>query len=167
MCLPLAVAAAGAAAAGQLAGGVGALQQGNYESQIAKRNAAMEIEAAHDSVTQGRNEARSFYRTVGRTKGDEIAAMAANNIDVGFGSAERVQEDAQQGADEDAQTLYKNIYERTRGHYIDATNYVQQAKAAKMKGRAEMVGSVIKAGSSLMSGFQQQGMMKAKLGLGG
>lgn len=164
MCIPLAVAAAGMAAAGSLVGGYSALQQGNYEAGVAKQNAALSREAAAESIRTGQTEKRDFWRKIGAVKGQNIAAMAANGIDVGYGTAARIQDDTQMQANEDAATLYKNQNERTRGFIIDSANYKASAKSAKQQGISALVGSVFDAGGSLLGGFQQQAAMKAKLG---
>lgn len=164
MCVPLAIAAAGVAAAGQLMGGAQAMAQGNYASNVAKANAQTQIEAAHDSVARGQDEASQFYRQVGRTKGDQIAAIAANGIDVGYGSAERVQDDTQRGADADANRMYYNQEQRTKGLYVDANNFVAEAAAQRAKGKAALISSAFSAASSLMGGFTQNAILKARQG---
>jgi hypothetical protein len=141
------------------------MQAANYEGELARRNAALEVERARDSNERGRLEARSFFRDVGQVKGQQAASMAANGIDVGFGSAVRTAEDTQMIADEDATSLYRNIGERTRGFDINASNFRSEAAAARARGRAAITGGVIGAASSLMSGFQQQSMTRARLGL--
>jgi hypothetical protein len=143
------------------------MASGNYQAKVAKANAGLEYEAARDSEDQGRRDSLSFYRQVGRLKGDQIAAMAANGIDVGFGSAARVQDDTASLAREDAGNVYRNTYERTRGNLINAANFVSEAKSARSQGQAAMIGSLFQAGGSLMGGFQQQRFLKAKLGVGG
>lgn len=167
MCVPLAVAAGAAMAAGQLFQGYTAMQQGQYEADMAKRNAALEVEAAQDSIERGKLEARDLHRTVAETKGQQAASMAANGIDLGFGSGLRAQQDTAMLAQEDAENLYSNINERTRGRLINAQNFKAEARAARHKGNTAMVGSVFQAGASLMGGFQQQAQMKAKLGITG
>ena len=164
MCVPLAVAAGVVSAAGSLVSGTQSLMQGNYEANLARQNAAMEREAARDSIMRGRDEARDFYRRVGQVKGEQRAAMAANGIDTGFGTAGAVQDDTQMLADEDAASLYKNIGERTRGFDINAANFVAEGRAAKQRGRNAMLNSVFEAGSSLMGGFQQHRGLQARLG---
>lgn len=168
MCLPLAAApliAAGVSAAGTMIGGLQANAQGNYASKVARENAAMETEAARDSIERGKLESRSYWRDVGRAKGEQVAAMAANGVDVGVGSALSLQEDTADLADEDAGNLYRNIHERTRGSLINARNFVAEAKSAKQQGRAALVGSFFEAGSTLASSFSQQKLLKAKLGV--
>ncbi len=162
MCLP--VIAAGVAAAGSLVQGVQGMMAANYEADVAKRNAAMEVERARDSIDRGRGEARDFYRNLGQLKGQQEAATAANGVDLGYGTPLVIQQDTVAGGQEDAGNLYRNINERTRGFEINASNYVAESRAARQRGRAAMVNSVFQAGSSLMGGFQQQSAMKARLG---
>lgn len=141
--------------------------QGNYEANLARQNAAMEREAARDSITRGRDEARDFYRRVGQVKGQQRTALAANGLDTGFGTAGIVEDDAQMLADEDAAALYRNIGERTRGFDISAANQEAEGRAAKQRGRNAMLNSVFEAGSSLMGGFQQHRGLQARLGRSG
>lgn len=164
LAVPLAIAGSVVSAAGQLSQGAAAKSQANAEASVAKQNAGLEIEAAHDSVQQGKDDARDFWRDVSTTKGQQVAAMAANGIDIGYGSAQRLQDDTQMVAEEKASTLYKNSQQRTRGHYITAQNYVQQGKAAKARGKAAMIGSVFGAASSIMGGLSQAGSMMKKGG---
>lgn len=167
MCLPVAVAAGVVQAAGAFASGIQGMQAAAYEGEVARRNATLEVERARDSIERGKLERRSFWRDVGQVKGQQIASMAANGIDVGFGSALRTQEDTAALAKEDAANLYSNIDQRTRGFDINASNFQAEAKAARMRGRAALVNSVFQAGSSVMGGFQQQRLMRARLGVTG
>lgn len=162
MCLPLAAAAPVLAIASGVVQGAGQLYQGaaqksqaKYEAQVAKQNAQLEIEAAHDSVQQGQDEARDFWRDVSATKGQQIASMAANGIDVSYGSGARLQDDTQLMANDKAATLYKNSQQRTRGHYINANNYVSEAKAARSRGKAAMTGAIFSAAGSILGGATQ------------
>lgn len=138
----------------------------SYESDLAKRNAALETERARDSIDRGRDEARTFYRQVGQTKGQQIASMAANGIDVSEGTALTIQQDTATGAEEDAANLYRNVHERTRGFDINASNFRAEAAAARARGKSALVNSFFEAGSSLMGGFQQNRAMQARMGIG-
>jgi hypothetical protein len=162
----LPIIAASAAAAGTLVQGYSALRQGNFDAGVAKQNAALERQAAEDSLKTGQYERTDFWRKVGQLKGQQNASMAANGIDLGFGTATRIAEDTQAGANEDAQNLYENINQRTKGFIINNWNDRMQAKGAKAQGVAAFVGSGFQAASSLMSGFQQNAKMRAQLGTG-
>jgi hypothetical protein len=170
MCLPalpaLAIAASVASAAGAVQGGLQANAQGKYESEMNKRNAALEIEGYQEDRNAAQDQRRDFWRKVGATKGQQVAAMAANGIDVGYGTAERIQQDTQQLANEDATNLYKNQQQQQRGRLINASNFTAEAKAARQSGKAAMVGSFFQAASSLIGGASQAMSLGAKMGGG-
>lgn len=145
-------------------GGLQAKAQGKYESQVADINRGLEVDAAHQSVIAGQGERRDFWRKVAQVKGSQVAAMAANGIDLGFGAAQRIQDDTQLLANDDAKNLYRTIEERTKGHIIDAGNYKMQAQAARAKGNAAFTSSLFGAAGSLLGGLSQAAGMKAKIG---
>ena len=167
MCAPLAVVAGAVAAAGLLVQGVQGMMQGQYESRVARQNAQLEVDRARDSIDRGRQESRDFWRNVGQLKGQQEASLAANGVDLGFGTPLTIQQDTQAGANQDAATLYRNINDRTKGFEINAANYRSEAAAARMRGRAALGNSVFQAGSSLMGGFQQQAGLRARMGITG
>lgn len=160
----MAVASSVVSAAGSIYGGLQANAQGKYESKLAKRNAQMEVDAARESRELGDDEAKRYYRDLARTKGQNIAAMAANGVDVSFGSAERLQQDTEMLGDEDVSAIYKNTEARTKGRLINASNFVEEAKAAKARGKAALVGSAFQAAGSLISGASQAVKLSAKMG---
>src|SRR4051812_40125272 len=116
--VPLAIASGVVGAAGTLMQGAQANAQGKYEAQVDRQNAGLEVEAAHQSILAGQTERRDFWRKVAQVKGQQVASMAANGIEVDYGSAARLQDDTSMLARDDAQNLYKGIEERTRGHLI-------------------------------------------------
>jgi len=167
MCVPLAVAAAAVSAAGSLAGGFAGMQQAGYESRVARQNARLDEEQARDSLATGRVEARDFYRHLAQVKGQQVASLAANGVDLSFGTpAEALADTAWMGG-EDAESLYHNQLQRLRGYDAAAANDRAQASAEKYRGRVGMLNSVLQAGSSLMTGFSQQARMRPVLGLTG
>jgi hypothetical protein len=168
MCLPLAAAAAVAGAAvsagGQIMQGMQAKAQGKYEAQVAEMNRGLEVDAAHQSILAGQDERRDFWRKVSSLKGQQVAAMAANGIDLGFGAGERVQSDTQMLANDDAKNLYRSIEERTKGHIINAANYRESGKASVARGKAAFTSSLFGAAGSLLGGVSQAAGMRAKMG---
>jgi hypothetical protein len=112
--------------------------QGAGQIRISKSptiNAGLEVDAAHQSVLAGQDERRDFWRKVASVKGQQVAAMAANGIDVGLGAGQRTQDDTQLLANDDAKHLYSQIEERTKGHYIDASNYRSQGSQREPEAR--------------------------------
>jgi hypothetical protein len=167
MCIPVAAAAiaAGAiSAAGTVMQGYSAMQQGNYEAGVHRINAKLEREAAEQSLKAGESERKDFWRKVGQVKGQQAASMAANGIDLGFGTAARIQDDTQRLANEDATNLYENIHQRTRGYIINNWNERMAAKSAKQQGKAAFAGSLFQGASSLLGGFTQASQLKTRMG---
>ncbi len=168
MCAPvlpaLAIASSVISAGGQVMAGKQAKAQAKHEARMAQANAALEIESAHESFLSGKDERLEFWRKIGQVKGQQRASMAANNIEVDTDTAGRVQDDTAMLADEDAKRLYKNIEQRTRGSYINASNFVTEAKAARARGKSAMISSVIGAVGTLMGGASQAAQLKAKMG---
>lgn len=162
--IPLAIASSVASAAGSLAQGAAAAGQAKYEAGVAKFNAAQEVEAAHGSVLAGQGERRDFWRKVAQVKGQQVASMAANGIEVDYGSGARLQDDTKLLAADDAANLYKNIEQRTKGHLIQATNYGMEAKAAKARAKSAKIQGYFGAATSLLGGLSQAAGLKAKVG---
>lgn len=170
MCIPAAplmLASAAISAAGSIAGGLQANAQGKAEAQIARMNAKREIDAARQSEEIGKDERTQFFRGVSQTKGSQIAAMAANGIDVGFGIGEKTQQDTAMLAAEDAANLYRNINNRTMGRVIQASNYDQEALASRSRGKAALLGGILQGASTLVGAAAQFKGKKATLGQGG
>ena len=163
--IPLAIASSVVSAGGQILSGMQANAQGKYESAVARQNAEQSVEAYRDYRGQvAPNERLDFWRKVGQIKGQNIAAMAANGIDVNIGSAGRLQDDTQMQANEDFANLTANQEQTQKGYLIDATNFTSEAKAARARGKAALTSSYFGAASSLLGGLTQAASLKAKMG---
>lgn len=166
MCVPLAIGAAVAAgvtgAAGSIMQGMQGRAQGNMEAQVARRNEEMAVEGYRESRIAGQDERRDFWRKVGGIKGQQIASMAANGIEVDFGTAERIQDDTEMLARDDATNLYRNIENRSKGYLIEASNHEAEAKAAKARGKAAMTQGIFGAATSILGAASQVAGIKAK-----
>lgn len=168
MCLPLAaglaIASGVTSAMGALASGQQQKAQADYNAAVAKQNAAQEVAAYQDERGAQVDERTKFWRQAGQIKGQQVAAMAANGIDVGSGSAARLQEDTQTLANEDATNLYRNQQNKAKGYLINASNYTAEATAAKMQGDAAVTNSYFGAVESILGGATQAAGFSAKIG---
>ena len=171
MCLPFAaalpLAASALSATGSVIGGMAGQQQANYEARVANQNAQLDAQRATDSLATAATENRDFYRSLSATKGQQIASLAANGVDLSFGTPALLQEDTANRGAEDAATLHHNQLERLKGFDMAAVNDRTQAASARMRGSAALTNSLFQAGSSLMSGFSQMRGMLPKLGISG
>lgn len=162
MCPPALIAAisAGVSAVGQ---GVSALQasaSARYQAQIADRNAALENEAGRNAADNGRKQALSLYRKIGQTQGQQAARMAANGVDLNFGSPLQVQRDTAAMGNEDVRSLYDQTAQNVRSFDINAANYGAQAQGARQAATGALVGGVFDIGKTILGGVDQYRLKK-------
>jgi hypothetical protein len=160
MCPPV---IAGAAAAVQIAGTmVGAMgQAGNlrYEAGVADTNKTLSNAQAKDSILNTNLEAQRARRDQSQTSGRQVAAMAANGVDLGFGSTLDVQRDTAQLGAEDMFQLYKAGNERTKGFETNAFNYRTQAVAKRAQAKGAIINGIFSSvGTALGAASQISGM---------
>lgn len=166
MCDPatLAVSAAVMSTISAGVGAVGAASQARYQAKIADRNADMASEAAAQEQENTRQSALQHYRQVAQLKGKQRAAMAANGIDLNFGSALDVQGDTEMLAREDTSRIYQQGFQRARGYDVESANYGAQANASRQAAKGALIKGAFDMGSTALGGASQYGQLKAKYG---
>ena len=163
----LTVAASAAKMAGQYVQGKAAYTQAKYEQASDKANEALADQQAKEQIDQTKLSAERRYRDAGQLEGQQKAAMAANGIDLGFGSALDVQRDSRMIANEDVGQIYKEGFNRTQGYLTDAYNYRLGASAAKSAASsAKLATGIGMAGTALGAASQINGM-RASANFGG
>ena len=159
MCDPtggiLTLAATAVSAASSVISGIGAAQQANYSAQVNDQNVKLANEQAKDSLANTNLEAQRRYRQLAQTQGRQQAAMAANGVDLNFGSPVNVQQDSAMIGGEDIGQIYKAGFQQTRGHDISAWNYASQAAADRARAKGAMLQGVLGGLSSVLGGASQ------------
>lgn len=157
MCDPVTLMAVGTAVsvAGSTVGGVMAMQQGTYQARVARQNAELADQAAVDALEQGKRDTQLHYRRQAQLKGTQRAAMAANGLDMEFGSALAIQGDTTMIGREDADTIAMNAGRAAQGYSIEAANYRSQASSAKMKGAAGLVSGLAEGATTALGGAER------------
>jgi hypothetical protein len=163
MCDPvigLTMAATAVAAMGQGYSALSQNAQEQYSAKVATQNARLENERARDAIERGFTEAQRFQRQSGQEMGAQNAAMAANGIDITFGSAADVRGDTAMFAREDTATIYQNAFREARGYEINSANFLTERQAAKMRGTGALVEGAFGIGSTVLGGATQLSKMK-------
>lgn len=158
MCEPatiITIASAAVSAASSVMSGIGKSQQANYQAQINDQNAKLANEQAKDSIQNTNLEAQRRYRQLAQTQGQQQAAMAANGVDLNFGSPVNLQKDTAMIGAEDVGQIYKGGFQQTRGHDISAWNYGSQAAADRAKAKGAMLEGIMGGLSSALGGAKQ------------
>lgn len=155
MCVPqaaLIVAATAVSAAGQAMGAAQSAATYRYQAKIADRNAQLTAEQAHEAQLNNQVEAARLYRKAGQTEGAQTAAMAANGVDLGFGSAADMARDTAMFAAEDAGQLYRQGYNEQRGYDIKASNDRAEAQGARQAASGAITKGIFDVAGTILGG---------------
>lgn len=169
MCDPVTLAVAGTAVAvaGTATAGYMQYQQSKYQQKVAKANQANENARAADALDRGTQEQDRLARRYRALQGSQRAAMAANGIDVDFGSAGDVLQDTRDLYREDAKTLADNTLNEVKGIEISAANFGAQAKASGMAATGAAISTGLDIGSTILGGLGKVNKINANRKAGG
>lgn len=169
MCDPMTLAVVGTAvaAAGTAVSGYMAYNQHRYQARVARENRRLENARAAEALDRGAVEERTLGRRYSALAGSQRASMAANGIDIGFGSAADVLGDTAQFHAEDSAALRSNNMAEVRGIEISAANYGAQARASSMAGTSALVAAGFDTASTILGGMAKTQKMGAARAGGG
>lgn len=147
-------------AAGAVSGAIG----GFYSSKMAKNQLAFEASmadinariaelGARSAFEQGQQQIAGLTMRAGQLKGSQRAAMAANGVDLGSGSAAEVQASTEIMKEIDKNTLEANAVRSAWGYRTEAANL--QSGAAMKRGSAAGISPFATGASSLLTGASQ------------
>lgn len=133
MCSPVALMAAGA---GMQAGSTfsqASSQQNqlNYQAQVADANAKVADDQRRLEIIQGQTDEQTQRLKAAQVFSDQRAAMAANGIDLGEGSATDTLGTTKFMGERDALTVRDNALRRAWGYQVQSDNYKTQGAAAR------------------------------------
>lgn len=168
MCDPLTltVAATALSAAGTITSTMGAVQQAKYEANLAEYNRKLESQKAADALERGNIEVRNAARQEAALMGAQRASMAANGIDVSFGSASDLIADTAMLAQEERLTIRENTRREMMGYDINAANYGAKANAARNAATGALWSGAFQLGSTIAGGAQRFGKTKFEMSQG-
>lgn len=149
-------------------GGMGAIQQGNaqaasaqYNAQVADMNAKLAERQARDVVERGQVEEQQQRAKTAAIMGQQKAAMAANGVDLKFGSPLDTLVDTATMGELDALTIRANTYREERDTRQQAANlrgqsgmYRAEAKSAKTGGYLNAFGTILGGGAKAYTNYQ-------------
>lgn len=140
-------------AAGSIQQGQAAQASANYNAKVADMNAKIAERQARDAVERGQIEEQQQRMKTSQVIGQQKAAMAANGVDLGFGSPLDTLVDTATMGELDALTIRANTYREERDLRQQGLNYTGQASALRAEGKnAAAAGRLNAFGTILGSG---------------
>lgn len=104
------------------------------QARLAEYNAGVSDLLAKDAIDRGEDEARLVGKQVEQVVGSQRATMAANGIDVGFGTAVDLQADTAWQGELDALQIRTNAMREAWGYQVEATDMRTRAAITRQEG---------------------------------
>lgn len=158
MCdLTLALALAGTAvtAVGQVQQAQATASANRYQAQVQEMNATLAERRAKDAIERGAAEEQRKRQEVQRILGAQRAGMAANGVDLTFGSPLDVLTDTAVLGELDALTIRSNAYRESYDHRVDAVNQRAGATMSRMAASSASTGGYLAAAGTVLTGGGQ------------
>lgn len=147
------------ALASTVIGGVGAIQQGQaaasaakYQAQVSEMNAKINEKRAQDAIERGTDAEQMKRREVARIQGEQTAAMAANGVDLSFGSPLDTLVDTKIAGELDALTIRTSAEREAYDYRVGASNDRAQAGMSRMEAKNAQTAGYLGAASTILTG---------------
>lgn len=142
-----------------LLGAVGQVQQGQataaaqrYNAQVQEMNATLSERRAKDAIERGQADEQRKRQQVAGLVGQQTAAMAANGVDLSFGSPLDTLVDTAALGELDALTIRTNANREAYDFRVDAVNKRAGASMSRASADNAVTGSLLNAGGTILGG---------------
>lgn len=139
-------------AVGQVQQGKAAAQAARFNSKVADMNAEIAERQARDALERGKLEEQKKRTQVQQVLGRQKAAMAANGVDVGFGSPLDTLVDTATLGEVDALTIRSNAAREAYDYRVRGANGRAQAGLDRMNADASETAGYLGAAGTLLTG---------------
>lgn len=127
--------------------------QMRFQADMADINAQVSEQAAVATLMAGQRQEQAVMLAAGKLKSSQTAAIAANGIDVGVGSAAHAIASTDLMGKIDANTVHANAVRSAWGYRTQATNFENEATMARS--RADAINPTMAAASGLLTSATQ------------
>lgn len=138
---------------------MGSIQQGqaaaasaNYNAKVADMNAQISERRARDALERGKVEEQKKRTQAQQVLGQQRAAMAANGVDIGFGSPLDTLVDTATLGEVDALTIRSNSAREAYDYKVQAANGRADANLSRMNAKSASTGGYLNAASTILTG---------------
>ncbi len=139
-------------AAGQIQSANAQASAANYNAQVNDMNAKLMERRADDARERGAREEQKKRQEVQQILGRQQASMAANGVDLTFGSPLDTITDTAILGELDALTIRTNAARESYDYQVDAVNKRAGATLNRMEARAAKTGGYLAAAGTILGG---------------
>jgi hypothetical protein len=155
MCDPITILTIGSTvlgAAGQIQQSQATAAASKYNAQVANMNATINDQRAKDAINRGALEEQKKRQQVAGVLGQQKAAMAANGVDVTFGSPLDTLVDTSKLGELDALTIRTNSYREAYDYKVAAANNTASANLDNLNAKNAETGGYLSAAGTILTG---------------
>lgn len=124
-------------------------QAANYQAGVAAQNAKLDQQQANNALAEGSYQADQERIRGQLQKGEQIASLAANNVDITTGSAADILGDTAMFTEQDKRQAQINAAAKAYGYDIDALNQKGAGDFAKWNASTNNTAALIKGATSI------------------
>ena len=153
-------------------GGVGQIQAAkadsaaaSYNSKVATMNATLADRAAKDALERGQLEEQKKRAETSQLMGQQRANMAANGVDLSFGSPLDLMVDTAKMGELDALTIRTNTNREERDIRQNANNYRAEAAMNSSTSKSALSGGYLAAAGTVLGGGAKSYAQGTKAGI--
>ena len=143
-------------------GTMGAIQQSNYQSQVALNNQAIAEENARRVIFESQIEAQETDIEARGELGQLLAQQGASGLSLGSGSFALRRKGLEELAAKDRGFIRSQGEVRATRHRQQASDFAGESAMAKASGRGALVSGAFDIGTSLVSGASRVNVAKAR-----
>lgn len=150
--MALAIGSTVVSAAGQIQQANAASSAAKYNAQVQDMNAQIAERRAKDAIERGADEEQRKRREVAKLMGQQTVAMAANGVDLSFGSPLDVLVDTATLGELDALTIRSNSYREAYDHRLAAWNQRTGAQMSRAEAKNAKTAGYLGAAGTVLTG---------------
>jgi hypothetical protein len=154
-------------------GGVSAIQQGNaaaasasYNAKVSTMNAEIMDKNARDAIERGKIEEQQKRFEIAALTGRQRAAMAANGVDLSFGSPLDTIVDTAMLGELDALTIRSNAAREAYDYKVAGANNRADASLSRANASSARTGGYLSAFGTILGGGSEIGKYRASQRVG-
>lgn len=136
--------------------------EGEYAEAVANENAKINDLRAEQAAQIGNIEEERQRRRVRQMLGSQRAAFAANNVDMGTGTAVEVLGDTAGFGEADALAIRSNALREAWGFRVGAMDDRARGRAARAAGRNSAIGTLLTTGAQVAGSWANAGFGASK-----
>jgi hypothetical protein len=136
----------------QIQAGKAEARASQYNAQVAEMNATMADRAAKDALARGAAEEQRKRMDTASLQGRQRAAMAANGVDLTFGSPLDTLVDTATMGEMDALTIRRNTAREAYDYTVQGANYRGDAAMSRASAKSSLSGGYLSAAGTVLGG---------------